>query len=260
MKSNRTLNLSNSWLLSLALILILGSVSSCTSLGELKYFADLPNTESMSLPDFKPLDRLIERGDEINIFVNAADSGAVRPFTKLSGSGSLYKVSNEGTIDMPVIGQVIVMGKTDKEIKAMITKSISTYVKNPLVDVTFSTFRISILGEVKSPGTYTLPYTYNTIFHALAAAGDLPMTALRYDIKLFRDVNGKRTITTIDLREKRVLTDPTLFQIMPNDVLYVQPSKSALQKQNITSSASVLSIITSAVALTLTIMLQLKKI
>lgn len=247
---------------SLKLILIISvfSITSCTSVENLQYFKDLPTSETFSLPDFKPTDRIIERGDDLNIYVNGSDSGAVKPFSKQSGSGTLYKVSLEGTIDMPIIGQVVVMGKTDKEVKTILTKAISTYVKNPLVDVTFPSFRISVLGEVKSPGTYTLPYTYNTIFHALASAGDLPQTALRHNIKLFRDVNGKRTVTTIDLRDKRILTDPNLFQIMPNDVIYVQPSQSALSKQNISTSASVLSIVTSAVALTLTIILQFKKI
>src|SRR5690606_1334198 len=126
-----------------------------------------------------------------------------------------------------------------------LTNLSSSYIKDPIVDVDFNTYRVTILGEVRGPGTFSLPHQRTTLFEALAAAGDLPRSAKRYNIQLYRDYKGERTITKFDLRNKSVLTNPRVFQLKPNDVLYVQPRGSSLFKEDFNFVTTIVTLLVS---------------
>jgi polysaccharide export outer membrane protein len=119
--------------------------------------------------------------------------------------------------------------------------------------VSFTSFKVTVLGEVKNPGSFVISAQQSTLFAALAAAGDLPHSAKRYDIRLYRDYNGKRTIRKFDLRKASVLEDPDIFQMRPNDVIYVQARSGSLLKEEFGVFASVFTILISAVTLGFTI-------
>jgi polysaccharide export outer membrane protein len=91
------------------------------------------------------------------------------------------------------------------------------------------------------------------LFDALAAAGDLPHSAKRFDVRLYRDYNGKRTISQFDLRKSSVLEDPEIFLMRPNDVIYVKPRSNSLFKEESGVFLSVFSILLTAMTLGFTI-------
>jgi polysaccharide export outer membrane protein len=244
--------------------------SSCSTSKQLTYFNDLPDSTVINLPKIKQEERVIETGDRLNISIGAKDKEAANYFIKAGGvspegpenmtRGSAnmgnevgYLVDDFGYIEFPIIGKVKATGLTAKQLKENLTKQVEPYLKEPLVDINFVTFRITLLGEVRSPGSFTLPAQRTTLFEALAAAGDLPRSAKRYDVHLYRDYNGQRKITKFDLRKKDVLNNPELFYLKHNDVLYVQPRPGSVLKEDATLLTSVVSILIGIVTLGFTI-------
>jgi polysaccharide export outer membrane protein len=214
-----------------ALLIIFGFVS-CTTAKKLSYFKDLPDSVVTHLPLVPQQERVVELGDRIEVSIGGRDQEAANFFNKsitaTPGTESGYIVDYDGMIEFPIIGKFKAKGLTARQMKDNLTRQVTPYLKEPLVDVRFVTFRITVLGEVRSPGAFVLNSQRTTIFDALAAAGDLPRSAKRQDIRIFRDYNGERTVTKIDLRKKDVLYNPDIFQMRHNDVIYVQPRNSSV--------------------------------
>lgn len=134
-----------------------------------------------------------------------------------------YLVDRNGDIDFPILGKIHVEGMTRNELVDYLTEQIGKDVKDPIVYVSFRNYKITILGEVKSPGTYTIDSEKINVLQALGLAGDLNLTAQRENILLLREVDGVLTHQRIDLRDKALLESP-YFYLQQNDVLYVLPS------------------------------------
>ncbi len=216
-------------------------LSSCGASKQLVYFNDLPDSSRINLPQMKQEERYIQDGDRLSITIGAQDPVAAALFNSYGGvssSGSIgnnvrteseisgYLVGADGTIELPYLGKISASGSTSAQFKDKLTGLLSKYLKDPFLNVKFFEIKFTVLGEVRSPGTYTLPLQRTTFLDALGAAGDLPVSAKRYDIQLYRDYNGKRTIHKVDLRKKDILYNSELFQIRHNDVIYVQPRDS----------------------------------
>lgn len=222
-------------------------VTSCSSGRQLQYFSNLPDSTTIHLPPMPPDERYIQVGDRIQISIGARDDEAAAVFNKYGGvvtSGSSpaggvsgasqsnselagYLVDFDGMVEFPIIGRVKAEGLTSQELKDTLTNLVAPYLKDPLVTVRFLTFKFTVLGEVNSPGIYNLPMQRTTILDALGQAGDLPHSAKR-TIEIYRDYNGNRIITKIDLRKKDVLYNSDAFLVKHNDVIYVQPRESRL--------------------------------
>lgn len=242
--------------------------SSCSTSKKLNYFNDLPDTDQYELKPMPPLERIIERGDRLDISFIVKDQESAALFNKnsLNAAATLggvgvsagtsngdYMVDPEGEIEIPLIGKVRLAGLTAREAKQKLIGIVSPYLKDPLVEVNFNSFKVTVLGEVKNPGSFVISSQHATLFEALAAAGDLPHSAKRYDVRLYRDYNGKRTISKFDLRKAYVLNDPDIFQMRPNDVIYVEARKGSLFKEESGLFASMFTILISAVTLGITI-------
>ncbi|MBC7830329.1 MAG: polysaccharide biosynthesis/export family protein [Chitinophagaceae bacterium] len=225
------------------------SFSSCTGVKNLQYFNDLPDSSHVFLPPISKDERVIEYGDHVNIMITAEEKEAVAYFNAQGGAsggtaavGSGYLVNSMGYIEFPIIGRIKVLGLTERQLKETLTQLIGKYVKNPLIDVRFNTFKITVLGEVKGPGNYTMDMQRTNIFQALALAGDLPNTAKRSDIQIYRDYNGERAIIKFDLRKKDILYNPEVFELRHNDVIYVKPFRKQLFRDDFTFITSIVTV------------------
>jgi polysaccharide export outer membrane protein len=250
--------------LSLFLILVISMVS-CTPSRKLNYFNDLPDSTVVHLPKVIEEERVIDKGDVLDIQFNAKDQDAVTPFNKLTSTAAMtpsggsrssapppaqgYTVDPLGAIEIPVIGKMEVKGMTSRQLKTRLTTLVSPYLKEPIVDVKFNAFNITVLGEVRSPGTFNLGGAKTTVFEALAAAGDLPNSAKKYNIHLYRDYNGERSVTKLDLTNKSLLYNQQLFQVKPNDVIYVQTRRSSVFREDFGLVASIVTLVVSIVTL-----------
>jgi polysaccharide biosynthesis/export protein len=232
-------------------------ISSCTSAKKLRYFQDLPDSDIVDLPPAPQEERLIEYGDQLDISFSGKDPEAALFFTRKGVPPTLGEpgqiVDPQGFIEFPMLGKLKVHGLTARQLKNKLTELASPYMKEAMVDVRFITFRISVLGEVRSPGSFVMPQQRTSILDGLAAAGDLPITAKRYDIQLYRQAAGKRSITKIDLRKKQVLLDNETFQLRHGDVLIVPPRTTTVVQQEIGFFTTIIGLAISIVSIVIII-------
>ena len=157
-----------------------------------------------------------------------------------SGGGSRnYLVSNDGTINFPVLGRIKVTGLTKEECENMILEKIRPYMapsEEPVVTVRQANYTITVLGEVGSPGSIQVSREKINIYEALAMAGDMTVYGHRDRVKLFREnADGTRELHILDLSDANIMNSP-YFYLQQNDMIYVEPSIVKKQQGNLVTS------------------------
>ena len=150
-----------------------------------------------------------------------------------------YLVDNEGKINFPVLGELKVGGLTKKETEQMIVEKLKPYIKEvPIVTVRMVNYKISVIGEVARPGTFTINNEKVNLLEALAMAGDMTVYGLRDNVKLIREKeNGKQEIITLDLNKSETILSP-YYYLQQNDIIYVTPNKAKARNSDIGNSTS----------------------
>lgn len=234
---------------------------SCTSNKEILYLQD---ADQYSNQEIAYVNSQIEPNDVLRINVSAFSPEAALPYNKTStntGANSLelmqlsgYLVSEKSTINFPVLGELSVANMTTQKFSESLKKQLENegHLKNPSVDVRIINAKVTVLGQVNQPGTYTFAEQNITLLQALGYAGDLTINGLREDIKIIRYENGVQQIAHIDLTKSDWLNGPFNF-IRPNDTIIVDPNnpkvKSAGFIGNVGTVISVVSILLSTIVL-----------
>jgi polysaccharide export outer membrane protein len=213
---------------------LLMALSACNTRKDIIYFqgqtTDFPTNSSYN-PTIKP-------DDLLSIIVMASDEKSALLFNlptmfgnNLYGGYSQgaptppgYLVSADGTIDFPVIGNIKVEGLTRSQAIEVIKNKLSSYVVNPTVSLRILNFRITVLGDVRTPGTFTIPNERISILEALGIAGDLLITGERQNILVIRDEGGKRKEYRVDITKESLFSSP-VYYLQQNDVVYVEPNR-----------------------------------
>ncbi len=256
----------------LGLLLFVLFLSSCISRKHITYFQDIPGSDTAKVAPNSGLrtalyEPTIKPGDILNITVMSlsAESNALinYPFTNQSNSGSSmiqttpgFLVDSKGNIQVPLVGEVKVDGLKTNEIRLLLSDRLDKYLQSPTVNVRFSNFKITVLGDVARPGVYPVPNERITLMEALGLAGDLTIFGLRKGVKLIREVNGKNQIYKIDLTSKDVLNSPYMY-LQPNDIIYVDPGGG--KAANADNIYRILPIIISSVSALTVLLLYFKK-
>jgi polysaccharide export outer membrane protein len=223
--------------------------TSCVQTKGLTYFKDLPDSVVV-LNNIQPPRPLIQVNDEIEIHVGGENEKTVAYITNYFSGASKVTVDIDGNIELPKLGKLKVLGLTREEAKDTITNAYKEYLLDPIVTVRFGDFRFSVLGEVKSPGTFEVTNEKVNIFEALARAGDLTQYARADEIKIIREVNGVRQIIPINLQDKNLLNS-TDFYLNRYDIIYVIPREAKNVSQNIQQSLIYVSAVTSVITIIL---------
>lgn len=154
--------------------------------------------------------------------------GRLQEFTGASGEQGLgsqegYRVDEAGYIYMPFLGEVLASGKSLSELRQEISDSLSNYIPDVSVQVRFLNFRVTVLGEVVRPNTYTIPNERLTVLEAIGMAGDFTPYAVRDEVLVIRQRNDvKREFARLNVQDKDLFRSPYFF-LSPNDVIYVPP-------------------------------------
>ena len=258
----RRLNKRNLWLLLLPFLL-----AGCQSYKKVPYFQNVEVVNEVEQQE-KLYDAKIMPKDLLTIVVSCTNPELAIPFnlTVASNAGIAvstssyvttqpvlqpYLVDNEGNINFPVLGELKLGGLTKREAEQLIIDKLKPYMKEtPIVTVRMVNYKISVIGEVGRPGTFTISNEKVNIFEALAMAGDMTIYGIRDNVKLIREDNtGKREIVTLNLNDQDILQSP-YYYLQQNDILYVTPNKTKAKTSNISSSTTIwFSVIGSLVSL-----------
>ncbi|MBR6882105.1 MAG: polysaccharide biosynthesis/export family protein [Bacteroidales bacterium] len=207
---------------------------------KINYLQDIDGDTTMSMKVNKGI--IIQPQDQLSIIVTSRDPKMAVPFnlsvstfytgSELSSSGGAsqritgYIVDNAGDINFPSLGQIHVSGLNRWELQELIKDKLadSGLLRDAVVTVEFLNFKISVLGEVTSPGTYTVTGDKITILQALALARDLTIYGQRDNVQVIREQNGQRQIFSLNLTSSDIFSSPGDY-LQQNDVVYVTPSK-----------------------------------
>ncbi len=231
--------------LKLAVAILLSiSMGSCVSKKEMLYLQEAEGIKAMEA--IVKVEPKIQQGDILSINVSAIDAEAALPFNLFEAGNTTsvpkpitYLVNSDGEINFPVLGKIKVEGFTTKEITNNLTSSLAAYIQKPIVNIRLTNFKVTVLGEVKSPGTYPVPNERISILEAIGLAGDLTIQAERKTLMLIREQNGKRTFVDIDLTSREILNSP-YFYLAQNDVLIVEPNKSKINSSAIGANTGII--------------------
>ena len=237
-------------------------MSSCASKEDIYYLQD---ADSNAVGEFVYESSLIQPNDILKIFVDSSEPLSTLPYNRglqQNTSQTLqvlqlegYLVSSENTINFPVLGSISTLNYSTQGLAASIkTKLIDGgHLTDPVVIVRLLNAKVTILGEVSSPGTYNFTEQNITLMQALGYAGDLTINGKRNDVLVTREVNGTRQVTHIDLTSAEFMKSSFYF-VKPNDVIIINPNnpkvKSAGFIGNFGNVATVISL-----ALSITILL-----
>ena len=111
-------------------------------------------------------------------------------------------------------------------------------------------FKFTVIGEVKTPGTYVNYSNYLTVFEAIGQAGGVGDYGRRDKILVVRPVAGGTKTYTLNLQDKALLSSEAYF-LLPNDVVIVEPESGKLFNLNFPPIASVIATVTSLLTTTL---------
>ncbi len=224
-------------LFGILMTIMLSTLSSCKMQKQIPYFKNLETTTG-TITTVESQETTIKKHDILTITVSSLDPLAAAPFnlplvsysnpgseTVASGNSlQPYIVDNDGYITFPVIGKMKLAGMKKSEAIEYIKNSLSPYLKDPIITIQFTNYRISILGEVRSPGAYTISNEHVTILDALAMAGDMTLYGRRENVLLIREKdNGDREYIRFNLNNTDIMDSP-YFYLEQNDVIYVEPN------------------------------------
>ena len=222
------------------------SLSSCISSKELVlYQANIGEKDSIALaPRYV---QTIKTGDVLSVQVSSLSPEATAFFNPYSAMATAeraggpqqvtpttplpytpgYLVSEEGQIELPLIGAQTVQGMTNTQAAALIRKKLLDYLKEPTVNVRNLNFQISVSGEVAHPSLFSIPNGQISLPAALGLAGDITIYGRRNNVLIIREENGQRTFNRIDLTKRDVFKSP-YYYLHPNDVVYIEPGKARI--------------------------------
>lgn len=208
-------------------------MQSCTTKKNMLYLQDLDEYSNSTLnyaaTNIQPNDILKVDISDLNPVVSAPFN--LPSATSLNGTVDMMKLSGylvtpQGNITLPVLNEINVGGITPTMAENKIKERLINegYLVNPTVMVRVLNNKFTILGEVNSPGV--IPFTEESIslLDAIGLAGDLTYSAIRKDVKLIRELNGKRLVYHIDLRTASWMSNPD-YRIRQNDVIVITPNK-----------------------------------
>ena len=219
-----------------AILLLITLSFSCKTRKDLLYLRDIKDLEVQNAPGPSPEYR-IKPGDNLYVNVqtlNPAVNQLFNPTQSTAGSGgtqqaysspvsqyiSGYTVDPSGVIILPVIGTVIVAEKTAIQAQALVQEKASIYLKDASVQVKVLSFKVTVLGELRSPGVY---YNYSssmTVLEAIGMAGGVTDNARLSQLLVVRRTPTGSKSYRIDLSEKKLLTSDAYY-LQPDDVIYV---------------------------------------
>jgi len=207
-------------------------IASCTPQKKLIY---LHNAETGIHQSNRKFVYTLRSGDVLQLNIFSADENLGNMFNSHRARSSTvdpsiliygYQVSDSGFVNLPLIGKLHVSGLTIEQASERIELLLKEYYFDVIVDVKLINFRITVLGEVRNPGSFTTFNPKINILEAIALSGDLNEYGKR-DVTLIRHSENGYEIFKVDLKDKNLMNHEC-FYLLPNDIIYVEPHKAKM--------------------------------
>jgi polysaccharide export outer membrane protein len=238
-------------------LLFIFLVFSCKPREELVYYQNIDGLASAN--QLNTYEIKIQPDDLLMIIVSAEDAESAHPFNlttvsvptpgginNFTGQQSIqnYLVDFQGFIDFPVLGKLKVGGLSRSEVMQILAEKIAKYIKNPIITIRLTNFKVSIQGEVTVPGTFSVNSDRVTLIEAISMAKDLTIYGRRDNILIIREVNGVKSYNRVDITKADFMNSP-FYYLAQNDVVYVEPSKVRINGAAVGANTGVIISITS---------------
>ncbi len=245
---------------------------SCKPREEIVYYQNidkLSNSEKSNSYEIK-----IQPDDLLIIIVSGDDPETAIPFNlttvsisantggaqgNASGSDTFqsYLVDANGMINFPVLGKLKVGGLSRSEVLELLNGKISKYIKNPIINLRITNFKVSVQGEVMGPGVYHVSSDRITLIEALSMARDLTIYGKRENILIIREVGGVKSYNRVDITKADFINSP-FYYLAQNDVVYVEPNKVRVNSAAVGPNTGIIISITSIIIGLLTLIITTK--
>lgn len=216
---------------------------SCRTSKGLPYFKDLSENDPVSKIHTLPYEPLkLQTNDEVQVTISSTSPEssqffnliAIAPSNAINGESSsqsegyinLYRVSEKGFITLPVLGDIKAEGLSTEELKSSISEKLKEYLKDAVVTVRLTNFKVTVIGEVGRPVVIPVNGQTFNVLEAVGAAGDMTVFGIRKNVKVIRKLpDGNTEVALLNFNKSNVLQSH-YFQLRQNDIVYVQPNRS----------------------------------
>ena len=214
-----------------ALCGILFLLTSCVSQKKVKLIQEKVNKEmTTQFENMRTTTYRIQTGDHIYVRIYSVDPKTSKffqsDFPYLMNSTyqylNTYVVDEFGYISFSFIEKLYVKGMTVPEVQNAVQTQLDQYFKEASAYVKLVNFQVGVLGEVNSPGNFTVEQDQINVFQAIGLAGGVTDFGNYKDVKVVRQTQNGSEIHLLDLTDNQVLTSP-YYYLMPNDVIYIEP-------------------------------------
>jgi polysaccharide biosynthesis/export protein len=234
------------------------ALSSCRFRKDLTMMADMNNDSLLSnLPGIAP-NNILKPDDNLYVMIqspneeinklfntnNTAQGGGSQSYTDPAGQyiyGNL--IDKDGKVTLPILGQIPVAGLTVAEAQAVIQIKANEYLKEATVKVKLLNFKITILGEVKTPGPYFFYDNSVNVFDAVARAGGFTEMARLNTVLVVRPTKLGTKSYRLNFKTKNIYAHPAYY-LKSNDMVYAEPAMMKSATMNFTTISMVLSTVT----------------
>jgi polysaccharide export outer membrane protein len=243
---------------------------SCASRKDVVYYQNIDGLQNQKSNTYEIK---IQPDDLLMIIVSAEDPEIAIPFnlalisTATSGKADAasgqqtiqsYLVDASGYIDFPILGKLKISGLTRSEVLQMLQDKIAVYIKKPIVNLRVMNFKVSVQGEVDSPGTYPVASDRITLIEALTMAKDLTIYGKRDNILIIREIDGVKSYNRVDITKAEFINSP-FYYLAQNDVVYVEPNKTKINGAAIGPNTGVIISISSLLITLITLIITTTK-
>jgi polysaccharide export outer membrane protein len=220
-----------------------------TSCGFKKNIVYFKNSETINL-EIKEHSPMLRKDDFISILVLGGDEstmkivntpqvqGGMRGYATGTPTSNGYLIDEKGEINFPLIGKIKLEGLSRNQAINLIEEKLSSLINKPVVTLQIQNFHVTILGEIKTPGTFTIPNEKVNILELIGIAGDLTIYGVRKNILVLREENGRKKEYRLDLTKTDFINSP-VYNLQQNDIVYVEPNQSKVNSSRVSSTAGI---------------------
>ena len=247
----------------LLFLILLALLSGCVTQKKLRYLGDTPvsggvENFTMDIPDYKlkPRDVLYitvkAMGPEgkIEDFLSGGSSSSTQ-MTQMQGEGASlygYDVDADGYVKLPAVGPVKVEGMTLVDAKKAFQEQVDKVFKNATVECKLLSFKYTVIGEVKAPGTFINYSNYLTVLEAVGKAGGITDGGNRDRVLVVRPFEGGTRTYRLNLQDNKIFTSEA-YTLLPNDVIVVEATNTKIWLLNLPTFTSFIGIVTASLLL-----------